>query len=100
MFKDIAGAKVSVDGKRDKTTPDCVEIEYDGSPVKVVLEKCEHKQNGEYFVELVNLVSKYQLKTHVKTRLFKGLLKDREARIPRMSEDMSGPIKELRKICR
>lgn len=100
MFKDIASAKVSVDGKRDKTTPDCVEIEYDGSPVKVVLEKCEHRQNGEYFVELVNLVSKYQLKTHVKTRLFKGLLKDREARIPRMSEDMSGPIKELRKICR
>lgn len=100
VFRDIESAKVFVDGKREKANPDCVEIEYDGNPVKVVLEKCEHKQNGEYFEELVNLISKYQLKTHVKTKLFKGLLKDREAHIPHMSEDMSGPIKELRRICR
>ena len=100
IFKDVTSAKISVDGKREKFNPDCVEIEYDGSSVKVVLEKCEHRQNGEYFEELVNLVSKYQLKTHVKTKLFKGLLKDREAHIPRMSKDMSGPIEELRKICR
>lgn len=100
VFKDITSAKVSIDGTKSKCAPQCVEIEYDGNPVKVVLDKCEHAQNGEYFAELIDLVSKYQLKTHVKTKLFYSLLKDRNARIPRMSKDMSGPITELRKICR
>lgn len=100
VFKDIDSAQIKIDGKKQKADIKDIIIEYDGTARRIELDKCEYMQNKEYREELIDLVSKYQLSTPRKTRLFKRLLQSRDAKLPECKSCMTKPIKELRKICR
>lgn len=99
VFKDIETALAKVDGKRQKVDIKDIVIDYDGSKKRIELEKCEYMKNKDYREELITLISKYQLKTTQKTKLFKDTLKDDNSSLPKFKSDMTKPIIELRKIC-
>lgn len=100
VFKDIDCAAVKIDGKKQKADIKDIVIDYDGTSRKIVLSDCEYSHNNEYREELINLVSKYQLGTFRKTRLFNRVLDGKQVKLPKCKKCMTKPIEELRKICR
>lgn len=101
-FKDITNADitVTVNGRKvNAETKKCgktLEVTISAKPsskIEISAENCTYLKNEDKEQALIKIISKFQMTTELKGMLFTGFI--RGGSMPKVSEDLSGPIEEI-----